>query len=526
MQKQHALRVVFVGVMLGLAGCGGLAGIGGPSVSNTEATVIDNQPALQFEYDIDDYATAIFESPDGEIVSETRLEPEQNSTALYFSDPQAGEYELLIRRGGETITTRTLNFDGPEAQIEQTDPAWSGHVVGAVNVSVRNDGDVPLYVGNSSYTLNGTEVSNRQATFIAPNRTAIVEIGSGFGTGPSITEPGAVEGSVALVTSNGTISSTFSRTLEPASLEIAETDPIWEGSDLEQVDVSVQNVGDVPTEGNVSIRRNGETLDTTRPQEINPNQTVLFEARSFPSIYTVESGGTSEFDVVASSPSGSASDTFRRNLTAASIDVESVTPTWEQGRLTAVQYSATNSGDIEADVSVRVEVNGESVQEYDASIPSGSDEYDAVQSGPLIDPAFVADSGGEYEVTVIVETEDTTTSASDSTRFDGPDASITEIDPTFISSFDGEGSELTAVSFSVLSEGDIVLNYDTIRVSIDGNSRTDSSSFDSELLPGESSNEYVSLLDNLAVDSGSHDLTIELQNDGETVASETTSVSR
>lgn len=70
-----------------------------------------------------------------------------------------------------------------------------------------------------------------------------------------------------------------------------------------------------------------------------------------------------------------------------------------------------------------------------------------------------------------------------------------------------------------------MLRYDSVEVEIGGASRTDNPYGTQELEPGSSSTEYASVTDSIVVDSGSHDLTIRLLLDGDTVASETTTVS-
>lgn len=84
---------------------------------------------------------------------------------------------------------------------------------------------------------------------------------------------------------------------------------------------------------------------------------------------------------------------------------------------------------------------------------------------------------------------------------------------------------MSSATFSVRNDGDITLRYDSVEVEIGGASRTDNPYGTQELEPESSSTEYVSVTDSIVVDSGSHDLTIRLLLDGDTVASETTTVS-
>ncbi|WP_241154902.1 carbohydrate-binding protein [Halorubrum sp. CSM-61] len=136
----------------------------------------------------------------------------------------------------------------------------------------------------------------------------------------------------------------------------------------------------------------------------------------------------------------------------------------------------------------------------------------------------MADSGGEHDVTLTIETDNGPVSATDTVELDGIDSTISEVDTTFYESFDTCGFELSSVSFSVRNDGDISLQYDSVEIEIAGASRTDDPYGTAEIEPGASTSEYVTISDNIVMDQGSHDLTIRLVLDGDTVASETTTV--
>jgi len=140
------------------------------------------------------------------------------------------------------------------------------------------------------------------------------------------------------------------------------------------------------------------------------------------------------------------------------------------------------------------------------------------------DDDYAADSGGEYEVTLTLQTEDGPVSATDTVEFDGTDYRIFDVDTVFFDEYDSSNSELSSVSFSVENEGDISLRYDSIEFEIDGTSQTDNPYGTRAVEPGSSRIEYLSTSDDVVVDQGSHELTIRLIRDGDTVASETTIV--
>ena len=520
--RYHILAVTLVVL---LAGCGGLAGIGGPSITDTEATVIEGQPALTFDYEIDDFATALLEDPNGNIVSEARIEPEQNSSALYMGEPHGGEYRLLIREGGETLTSETLEFDGPELVLSNVSDQWSSNTLESVEVTVENTGDLPARLERGTYQVDGNEAESYISGPIEANESVTASISPGFGMS-EFEEPGLVEGELTVVTTAGNLSGEFSRDLEPASLSIVGVNPVWSGNALEEVIVRVRNSGDVPTEANVTVEHQGEEAAVTGLGIVDPGELVRFEATPFFNPYEVQSGGEAQFDVYIDSPSGRVSDEFTRDIAGADVSIESVDSTWEFGRLTQVQYTADNAGEVEAEYDMTVEVNGETVSEGEVTIPS-----EGVSGQTLAEDSFyssldyAADSGGEYEVTVTLDTGNGTVSASDTVEFDGVDSSISEVDTTFFDQYDSDSSELSSMDFSVRNDGDIALRYDSVEIEIGGATRTDDPYGTQELEPGSSSMEYVSVTDSIVVNSGTHDLTIRLLLDGDTVASETTSVS-
>lgn len=520
--RNHILAVTLVVL---LAGCGGLAGIGGPSISDTEATVVEGQPVLVFDYEIDDFATALLEGPNGNVLYETRIEPEKNTSTLYMGQPQGGEYRILIREGGETLTTETLEFDGPELVLTDVSDNWSSNSLESVEVTIENTGDLPARLERGTYQVDENDAVSYISETVEPNESVSGSISPGFGV-TEFEEPGLVEGDLTVETSVGNLSGEFSRDLEPASLSIAGVNPVWSGNALEDVIVRVRNTGDVPTEANVTVEHDGEKAAGTGVGIVDPGEMARFEADSLFGSYEVQSGGEAQFDVYVDSPSGRVSDEFTRDIAGADVSIESVDSTWEFGRLNQVQYTAENAGEVEAKYDMTVEVNGETVSEGEVTIPP-----EGVSGQTLAEDSFyssldyVADSGGEYEVTVTLDTGDGTVSASDTVEFEGIDYSISEVDTTFLGQYDSDSSELSSADFSIRNEGDIALRYDSTEIEISGASRTDSLYGTQELAPGSSATEYVTMTEGVLVDSGTHDLTIRLLLDGETVASETVSVS-
>lgn len=101
---------------------------------------------------------------------------------------------------------------------------------------------------------------------------------------------------------------------------------------------------------------------------------------------------------------------------------------------------------------------------------------------------------------------------------------IWNVDADFTEDFDQESkSELHSVDFDIQNTGDVTLDYDHIECEIEGYTRTDTPII-STLETGESDNIYCIFLDQITVDDGSHQLTIQFIKDGEETPSKTVTV--
>lgn len=525
-RPNYALSIIAIALLVSLAGCGAISAVTGPSITGTNTTVIEERPALTVEYETDDYATLLLEDPDGEVVYETRIEPETNSTALFFSEPRPGEYTVVLRQGGETVTSKSITYEGAEVKIESVEQDWFKNKLRSVEVRINNTGDLPLRIGEGAYSVKGYETSTDFYETVGAGETTTIEVKPSYLGEVKITKPGDVDGELTIQTTAGDVTKELPKTFEPASLSITQTNPTWEGSELVAVEVKVRNNGDVPTTGNATIEHGGEVIAYSGEEEIPPGETVSFTVDPYGSIFEADSGGSVEFETVVNSPSGYVSEGFTREIDAATVTIESMSPTWENGQLTELTFTASNDGEVAAEYPVRVTVNGETVFEATVNVPAGDTyEYTAFDVASYAAPKYIAESGGEYEVKVTIETDDGPVSKSDVVEFDGVDSSISGVDATFYESFESDGFELSSLSFSLRNEGDLPILFDAIEVSIGGATRTETMYTESSLLPGESTNQFLTLTEEIVVDSGTQELTIRLKRDGETVVSETVTVS-
>jgi len=517
------IAVVALVATVALAGCAGIGGGSGQSLSDAQVGVSeDGSPAVAFNYSVNDYATVLLEGPNDNIINEREVSPAGEQSALYMGDPQPGEYKLVLRQGDSTVTSTMMTFEGSDPEVEEVSPKWSGNTIQSVEVTVRNAGDLPAYVNNATYSARGSSVESSVYGWVDAGESRTFNVTTSFGGSISITEAGDVTGSVEVVTNNGTLAGSFSKTFEGPKLSIEQANATWGSSDLELVTATVTNTGDLPTDANISVRRGGESLATTFDKTVPPGESASFEVETLGSLFSADSGGTVNFDVVANLPEGFVTETLTHEIAGADVTIESVTPSWENGELTSVTVEVSNNGDVQAEGTAEVAVDGSSVTSSSFYVDPGETGSFDITGG--FDALYTASSGGSHDVEVTIQGDsgdwtDTSTSTTDLGSYGGD---ISSISGTFYGNYGESTSDLSSLEFTVRNTGDVSLNYDTIEVSMAGATQTvNANSFG--LSPGESTTEYAR--PDMTVENGKHDVTIRLLSDGEEVASGTGTVS-
>jgi len=519
--NRQAAGVGAVTFLLLLAGCGGIAG-GGPSVSGAEATVIDGTPAITFDYSVDDYATVLLESPDGEVINRDTVEPDNNQSALAMGQPTAGTYTLILQTDGETASEHEVTFEGGNASVTSVIPSWSGNSLQGVTLYIQNSGDLPVEVSGAEVSANGSTIESGAYEWIGPNGEGTISISPSY-QAIEINEPGKVEGEVALDTSVGRVSGSFSKVFGGANISITDTSMTWDGDRLEEVTVTVENDGDLPTVVEPEVRRGSETLASARDEEIPPGESVEFEITSFGGIYKATSSGNVSLSLVANSSSGFETTELTHYIEPASVELVSMSPTWENGKLTEVTYTLENSGGAETDFSTTLSAAGEEFGDVSGSIEGDSKEsfsYEATYGDYL----YAATEGGSIPVEVSVTSDGETFSETETEEFDGLSTSLSNLGVSAYDQYDSDQKEVSSVTFDVANTGDTVLMYDSIRVTIDGESWTKSLYNAESLEPGESAYQSLRPEKTVSVSGGEHQLEITFLHDGEEVTTETTTV--
>lgn len=298
-------------------------------------------------------------------------------------------------------------------------------------------------------------------------------------------------------------------------LEIENISDNWNGRVLESVEVKIRNTGDMEAQIQGSLLESNEELVSAPVTRIQPGETETVEFRAG-NIYEIDSGGTTEFKVRFSSNHDQVSDHFSSSLNPGDTTLRNISATWANGNLQSVIVEAVNSGELEDVVPLRVEVNGEKIATQEVPVQSG--EQETINFGQFADQSLVkANSGGTYTVTVI--DTDTGQTVSDEVTFEGIDVEVTDLTVNSYENFDSDTSDIIGFNFKLRNNGDITLRYDAVRVEVADESRRDSTLVIGKLAPGGSTTEVLSFDSNMVVDSGSHNLRIELLRGSEVVAS-------
>lgn len=415
--RRHLTALLLLGVLVALAGCGGLAG--GPSVSNAHAdTSGDGYPVVVFNYSVSDYSDVILEGPDGDIINRGTLNPDKNRAALSMQNPRGGEYTIVIQQGGETQLEKPVSFDGPDARVVETRAQWSGNSIEEVTVTVENGGDLPVRIINATATARGSEIAESAYIWIPAGESKTIRITPRFG-GIAAQEGGEIRGDVTVRTNRGTLSGQFSKTFEGATLEIDEIRPVWDDGTLMSVTVVVRNSGDLTTTATTLLRADGKELISSFGSRISPGDTTTFTFDPSSGIYQVQAGGTAEVNILVDSSSGFTEKTISKT-------------------------------------------------------------------------------------------------------FEGPDLSVTSSDATAYQPYDKQLYEFSQLRIGTQNSGDTPISFDTIRLSVDGKTTTESLTFDETMEPGEDSSFYI--YPELSLQAGTYSIELEFINDGQIVANATTTV--
>ncbi len=514
------VAVIAVGISVVAGGCLGFGGGGSQSVSDVQVeSSAEAGVTVAFNYSVTADTTAVFEAPNGTILTEQRLSSDNTQSTLTIGNIQPGEYELILRQGDNTVASRTKSFEGANPTLTAIQPQWSGNSLSSVELRIRNNGDLPTIVRTASISVRETVIEHAVSERIPANESTTVTVSPTTSEAITITEPGTVTGSVAIEATHETRTGSLQKTFQGANLTLTTVNGTWNASRLEHVNVSVQNTGDLPMSANVTIQRNGTVLASTEAKQIPAGWTKSFETTTTDAIYAAGFGGTTTYDVVATSSTARVNRTVTHEIPPADINLESLKPVWEKGQLTSVAFNATNAENVSINAQAQVAINGTTVTTTPLSLPEASTGRFTIQGGDADTALFTPSRRGPHTVTLTLTGGGTSDAITSETVFNGR---ITSISASFASSYDDDTASMNSVHFDVQNTGYVPIGYDSAEISIDGETRTGFLIYEHGLARGQSTSEYLST--DILVSSGIHDLTIRLKNNGKIVLVESTTV--
>ncbi|WP_158855606.1 hypothetical protein [Halorhabdus sp. CUG00001] len=534
---KRALAVVALVVLIALAGCSGatgdgtpgstspateteadvVAGPGGAAVGNIDFLLSDGMPVLAYEYDIEDYTKVIVEGPSGSILSEETLSPNESYGGTYVSEPSGGTYKVLLRKSGETIASASETYDGPSAQLRNVSADWDGTTLNSVNVTVYNDGDLPLKIADLTISAKEQTFTESGSEWIYSGDLHTLTAQTGYGNSIKLERSGIVNGEVNVKTGDGNLSGTFQRKVDSPNLSIESASPVWDGTKLREMPMKITNSGDLPAKANISIKSENQIIASDDNVPVQAGETISVDLLHSVSEIEPSSPGISDFNIRVTSEGSDDSMTFSKEFSEPNITLQSIEPIWGEGTLESVEYNITNSGDMSGKYHATLYINGEEwVSNENVAKGRSSETKSFGESYSHLSELY---SGGDYNITVALDGRYTQGIMTQEKTIEGTTASLSIDDFYWISEYDG-GGELYSVDLDVENEGQAHLRFDEVRLTVDGKSHDYRSA--TVLDPGESERLYLD--PRMSLSSGDYSVKIELLHEGAVVIDETDSI--
>ena len=383
--------------------------------------------------------------------------------------------------------------------------------------------------GTVNIVFNDTVASDYAATVIIepPNGMTIREQSPSGDDGIAriaIPQASAGDYTLQLIKNNQTID-TKTITLTSADLGLTVT-ANWDASTLSQIFVAVQNTGDLPTTASVAVSKGASTLYTTPSQTARGGRQTIFLIDPSDGLYTVNNSGPAKFSIMVSTANNTITKTLTHTIRPASVEITSVTPTWQTTVLKDLSYTVSNTGDLPATLDGSVIVAGDKAVEItDLALDAGETttistaERATTGSGTL----YRADTGA-IETRVRLGYNTTTVSASNTSTVVSTSADLEQVQTQWRSTNE-DYIGLSDIGFT-LQTGASSVSYNTLRIET-GNQTVLSEGLDSgTILPNVDVERsyYVGGYSQIELPPGEHELIVSLRDDDELVLEQTVSV--
>jgi hypothetical protein len=446
--------------------------------------------------------------------------------------------------GSSNVDTESSDDNESSSKISERivirDIEWNWGDDGSYQVAmaVVNKGEHPVRLDRIGFTLESPDTdfntSRSLDTTLSPGTAEPIAISSSPDV--KVKKLRTLIGTATVETDIGTVSESFPYDPDlPALLTFQWLSPKWDGNTITETRFNIGNRGDLPTSVQISATAGGEEVASTPTDLIYPGRRRSLVVSDPESLQTVNSGEDAELKFTTDSPAGHAAGIISQQATDADLSIDSMSSGWANGHFVELWATVSTGADTDFTPPVQVtiddhRIDDDSVSEY--NLPANErTRLNIYSEAPSIgrqatepDPYEIR-TGGTHEVTLNLELEDESISASHSKEFDGLDTSFSDIEASFSSPGNGtDDVELSEVTFTVRNGGDVVLRYDSIEVEIGGTSRSGGLTTGEGVLPGSSEQERVLLGDNIAVSPGEKELAISLLFEGDVIERTTTTV--
>lgn len=246
-------------------------GTDGP-IESIDIDIVDGTRSFVVGYDLDDYATVLVETSNGEIIQEETASPNADEVALGFEEMRGGEYAFMLRRESDTLASATRSYSGPEPALTSVSTSWERNRLMALEASVGNDGDMPSRLDAARVTtVEDRDVLFQVNAFVLPGGLQLLEydLSNQF---LDIEIPGEITTSITVDTGVGVVEDSDVHELEPGTPEFERIEPIWNRGMLTEVEFDIRNTGD--------IRRDIYVQASTKSNSIETREFVLIPGRT------------------------------------------------------------------------------------------------------------------------------------------------------------------------------------------------------------------------------------------------------
>jgi hypothetical protein len=389
MKRKQQVATIGMLVIVLLAGClGGVSDTDSesqtestPSLSEVHIESQSDHPVIVFNETVtsDTNATVRLEYPNGENIHREATAINGGVDQIPVSDPIAGDYTLNLVQNNQTVDTKTVAITTATPRVNVT-TNWDAATLSQVSVQVTNEGDLST---NASVDIKreSSSIYNTTSESIISDVPTMFSINSTNGL-YTAKESGRVNLTVVVGTETETIERGINHTIESPDIDIHSVTPVWQTTDLQEVNYSVSNSGDLPETLDGSVNVEGSKVVSIDNLNLKGKARKKISTRELADINSgllyQGSTGAVETTVRLTNGSNSVSESNITTVTSTSSEILNVETKW----------TSTNDGDVGlSEVSFSVKT-GESNVKYN-TIKVENENQTVIEDG--LNPGLILD---------------------------------------------------------------------------------------------------------------------------------------